>query len=174
MTVKHAKEDTMVRSPVFEALPEEKLAEIAGVMQDHVLPDRTLVFRQGDPGTTFYIIASGKVRVYRKDRDGVETDLSVLGAGQSFGEMALLTDRPRSANVETLEETRLSVLSKEEFDRILSDHPQVSLSVIRQMTEWILRDERKLEKEAQRHFWLPTLSGWDFLLLIGLSLLKAR
>ena len=66
-------------SPLLKDLPKEKLAEITEALQDKTLPAGTLIFRQGDAGDNFYIINSGRVRVFRKDRDGVETDLSKLG-----------------------------------------------------------------------------------------------
>ena len=54
--------------------------------------------------------------MFRRDSDGFETELSVLGHGESFGEMALVTGEARSANVEAMEETHLMVLSKEQFE----------------------------------------------------------
>ena len=127
-------------SPVFEDIPQEKLSEIAGAVQEKVVPARTVIFRQGDPGDSFYVIKSGKVRAFRKDEDGVETGLSELGPGESFGEMALLTGEPRSANVEALEETCISVLSKEQFDLILKDYPRIAVSFVKQMSGWLLKD----------------------------------
>jgi rhodanese-related sulfurtransferase len=157
-------------SPLLKDLPKEKLAEITEALQDKTVPAGTIVFRQGDAGDNFYIINSGRVRVFRKDRDGVETDLSKLGRGQTFGEMALLTDKARSANVETMEETHLTVLTKEDFHRVMSGYPELTVAFVKQMSGWLLRDELRLEREAQRHYWLPTISIFDFVLLIGLSL----
>ncbi|MFB0522023.1 MAG: cyclic nucleotide-binding domain-containing protein [Desulfatiglandales bacterium] len=171
MTGKNEKKGGLSESPLFEDIAKEKLDEITQALQGKVVPARTIIFRQGDPGDSFYLINSGKVRVFRKDRDGVGTDLSQLGPGQSFGEMALLTGEPRSANVEASEETHLSVLTKDQFDRILRDYPQVSLSFVKQMSTWLVRDELKLEREAQRQFWLQGLSLFDFILIAGLTLL---
>lgn len=171
MTEKKEKKSRLFESPLFEEIPKEKLDEIARSLQEKVVPAHSIIFRQGDPGDSLYIINSGKVRVFRQDKDGVETHLSQLGPGQSFGEMALLTGESRSANVETVEETHLSILSKDQFDRILRDYPQVSLTFVKQMYKWLARDELQLEREAQRHFWLHGLSLFDFVLIIGLTLL---
>jgi rhodanese-related sulfurtransferase len=157
-------------SPLLKDLPKEKLAEITEALQDKTVPAGTMIFRQGDAGDNFYIINSGKVRVFRKDRDGVETELSKLGRGQTFGEMALLTDKPRSANVETMAETHLTVLTKEDFHRVMSGYPEFSVAFVKQMSGWLMRDELRLEREAQRHYWLPTISIFDFILFIGLSI----
>ena len=123
-----------------------------------------------DAGDAFYIINSGNIRVFKKLRFGVELPLSQLGPGESFGEMALLTDKPRSASVETLEETELTVLSKEQLNRILKDYPQVSLQFIKQMSMWLLEDELRLEKEQQQQFWQHGLSPFVFMNLITVLL----
>jgi len=171
MTDGNEKGNGLSESPVFDEIPQEKLTEIAGAMQERVVPAHTVIFRQGDPGDSFYLIKSGKVRAYRKDADGVETGLSELGPGESFGEMALLTGEPRSANVETLEETWLAVLSKSQFDLILKDYPRIALSFVKQMSGWLVKDEIRLEKETQRQFKAPGLSWFDYVVIVGITLL---
>jgi rhodanese-related sulfurtransferase len=156
---------------VFEELPREKWDDLTQAVDHRVVAPRTIIFRQEDPGDSFYIIRSGKVRVYRRDSDGLETELSVLGAGASFGEMALLTGQARSANVEAIEETHLMVLSKEQFERILKDFPHISLAFVKQMSAWLLRDEKIIEKEARQQYLAPRVSWFDFVLIIGVSVM---
>jgi len=160
-------------SSVFGQLPEQKRDEITQAMEHQVAAPGTIIFRQGGPGDRFYVIQSGKVRVFRKDAGGLERDLSVLGAGESFGEMALLTGEMRSANVEAIEETRLMVLSKEQFERILKDFPDITLAFVKQISGWLLRDEKIIEKEVQLQYRAPRMSWFDFVLLIGVSLILA-
>ena len=116
MKKKEGKKDKFARSKVFETLPQEKWDELTRAAEHRVVAPHTIIFRQGDPGDKFYIIRSGKVRVFSRDSDGFETDLSVLRAGESFGQMSLLTGEAMSANVEAMEETHLMVLSKEQFE----------------------------------------------------------
>jgi len=170
MNGKNEKE-RLSESSLFEDIPKEKLDEITRALEDKVVPAHTIIFRQGDPGDAFYIINSGKVRVFRKEADGVETDLSQLGPGESFGEMALFTREARSANVEAIEETHLTVLRKDQFDRVLKDYPQVSLTFIKQMSKRLRRRDETLVDVVQRQFWLPGLSLFDFILIAGLTLL---
>jgi len=158
---------------VLGQLPQEKRDELTRAVKHQVVAPHTIIFRQGDPGDLFYVIQSGKVRVFRKDASGLETDLSVLGPGQSFGEMALLTGEARSANVETIEETRLMVLSREQFEHALRDVPGLTLSFVKQMSGWLLRDEKIIEKGAQQQYRAPRVSWLDFVLLIGVSVIIA-
>ena len=135
MTENNEKKSRLSETEVFKSLPEEQLAAIAKVVQDKVVPANTIIYRQGDPGDSFYIIHSGKIRVFLSGEEGVETELNQLGPGDCFGELALLRDEPRSADIEALEETHLFVLTNEEFERVLRDHPDVFKSFIKHISE---------------------------------------
>jgi CRP-like cAMP-binding protein/rhodanese-related sulfurtransferase len=173
MTDLEEKKRRLSETSAFREMPVEMLGDIAKVVEDRVFPAKTLLFKRGDPGDSFWVIQSGKVRVFRRDDQGTEITFSELGPGKSFGEMALLTGEPRSASVETLEETRLMILSKDQFDRVLKSHPDLSLSFIKQLSGWLKRDEQALEVEARRMSAPPKMSWFDFVLLIGVSVLFA-
>jgi rhodanese-related sulfurtransferase len=173
MTTDDDKKKTLSETAVFRDMPVEMLDEISRVVEDRVVPARSLVFKRGDPGDSFWVILSGKVRVFRSDDKGVEITLSELGSGQSFGEVALLTGEARSASVEALEETQALVLTKAQFEQVLKSHPEVSLTFIKQLSGWLKRDEQALETEARRMATPPQMSWFDFVLLIGVSILFA-
>ena len=135
-----------VGATVLGQLPQEKWDELARAVEDLVVAPGTVILRQGDPGDKFYLIRTGRVRVFREDA-GLETELSVLQAGDDFGEMALFMEEPRSATVAALEETRLMVLSKEQFQSILRDFPNVTFAFVRQMSERILRNANVIKRE---------------------------
>lgn len=173
MTTHQDKRKRLSETTVFRDMPADMLEEIARVVEERVVPARTPVFQRGDPGDGFWVIVSGRVRVFRRDDQGVEITLSELGPGQSFGEVALLTGEARSASVETLEETQALVLTKEQFEQVLKSHPEVSLTFIKQLSGWLKRDEQALETEARRMATPPRMSWFDFVLLIGVSVLFA-
>jgi len=173
MTAEKNKSNRILESDLFEAIPKEKLIELAGTVENQVVPKHTVLFEQGDPGDRFYIINSGRVKVFRKDEDGLETDFSEMGPGESFGEMALLTGRPRSASVETIEETYLTVVPKDRFEQVLKDYPQISMKFINQMSGWLLRDEERLMEEKQRQTEKQGLLLVDYIIIVSLSLLFA-
>ena len=134
-----------IGATVLGQLPQEKWDELARAVEDLVVAPGTVIFRQGDPGDKFYLIRTGRVRVFREDA-GLETELSVLQAGDDFGEMALFMDEPRMATVAALEETRLMVLSKEQFQSILKDFPNVTFAFVRQMSERLLRNANVIRR----------------------------
>lgn len=158
-------------SPVFAALPEETLHRLSKAAKDKVVPAGTIIFRQGDPGDSFCVISSGRVRVFRRTKEHLEIELNQLGTGAFFGEMALITGRPRSAYAQAMEKTRLVVIRKDQFDEILESYPSVSMSLVKEMSIWLLQDDLKLERETARRFWVPCLSWFDLLVIVGLSLL---
>jgi len=160
-------------SSFLRQLPREKRNELVRAVKPQVLAPGIVVFRQDDPADSFYIIRSGKVRVFHTDSDGLETELSTLGPEESFGEMALLTGEARSATVETLEETHLMVLSKEQFERILKDFPEITLAFLKQMSGWILKKDMIIENDVRQHNLPPRVSWLDFLSIIALSVLLA-
>lgn len=85
-------------------------------------PD-TVVVRQGEAGGTFYLIASGQVRVLVAEAG--DKEVARLGPGMFFGEMAVITRQPRSATVATTEPTDLICFSREPVVEILRDYPKV-------------------------------------------------
>ncbi|MBW2091672.1 MAG: cyclic nucleotide-binding domain-containing protein [Deltaproteobacteria bacterium] len=174
MTVNDESEISLfLKNPIFEGMPEEILNEIAGAVQSKVVPANTIVFRQNEARDNFYIINSGRVRVFREDESGIETDLNFLGPGDSFGELAQVTNKPRTASVETLEETRLLILTKDQFEHILKKYPDIYANVIKVMSEMIRRDELKLQRAVERQYQAPRMSWLDFLAIFVVTVLFA-
>ena len=173
MTLRVYSPDDKIDHPVLKKLPPGIQREIMLAAEHRQVPAGRMVFEQGDPGDSFFMITSGRVRIFRQNAEGMETDLAVLGPGDSFGEMALLTGAARSANVEAVEDLSLTVLAKTDFDLILRNYPEVSLTLILQMASWLIKNDQMLEMEKSRQYQPARLSVLDFVLIIGLSLLCA-
>lgn len=165
--------EILARSPIFRDLPKGVLEVIARAVRPLVVPQKTTIFREGDPGDSLYIVSSGKVRIFRRGENQMEIDLAFPEPGEAFGEMALLTGEPRSADVEVLEEAHLLVLSKEDFDLVLRDFPDTAKMFFKEMRRWLIRDEKRLEMEAQEAYKASRVSWIDFLVVIGVSIILA-
>jgi len=165
--------ELLARSPIFRDLPKGALDAISQAVRPLVVPQHTTIFREGDPGDSLYIISSGRVRIFRKGENQMEIDLAFPGPGEAFGEMALLTGEPRSADVEAVEEAHLLVLSKEDFDRVLRDFPDTSKVFFKEMRRWLIRDEKRLEVEVREAYQASRVSWLDFLMVIGISVMLA-
>jgi CRP-like cAMP-binding protein len=103
----------------------------------------TIVFHQGDPGDTMYVVQSGAVEVSRLqgDRDVV---LAVLERGDFFGEMALLDDHPRSATVTAIRRTRLLPLTRTSLLERVRQDPGVALHLLKALSHRIEQTDRLL------------------------------
>ncbi|MEM7137138.1 MAG: Crp/Fnr family transcriptional regulator [Myxococcota bacterium] len=94
----------------------------------------TTVFRQGDTGGSMYVIRSGRVRVL-KNAHGRQRAVATLGPGEFFGEMAVVTGRPRSATVEVVEESELLKVPSDKLQEMVLDHGEVAIRLIRNLAE---------------------------------------
>ncbi len=141
--------------------------------QEVVVQSGERIVTQGESPEFFYVIQSGKVKVFRETADGIRTDLTELGSGSYFGEVALVTGQPRTASVEAMIEAKLIKVSKEEFDHILDHNPQLARHIIHQLSQWLVTGDRRLESEVVHQVKLRQVSWFDYVLMIGLSIFLA-
>ena len=134
------------------------------------VPAGARIVSQGEDPEFFYVIQSGRVRVFRETADRIQTNLTELEAGAYFGEVALVTGQPRSASVEAMEDATLIKVSKEEFDRLLDQNPQLARHIIQQLAGWLVAGDRRVEAEVVHQVKLRQLSWFDYVLMLGLSL----
>ena len=105
------------RIPVFAPLPPVTLEQLASHFAHVQVPAGEAVFRQGDPGDRFYVIADGEVMVAPVGRPAV-----ALRPGGSFGEIALLRDVPRTATVIARTDAMLLALERDVFIAAVTGH----------------------------------------------------
>ncbi len=109
------KHDALLASPFFQHMSAEELDEIIGFATERRISKGTTIFTKGDPGTSMMAVMAGRVRVSSISADGREVTLNVIGAGEIFGEIALLDGKPRSADAVTLDDTVLMVVERKQF-----------------------------------------------------------
>lgn len=111
--------------PLFKGLPLTEIAEISRHMVARRVGRGTVVVRQGEPGESLFIIGQGKAEVIVRSIDGKERHVATLGTGEFFGEMALLTGKPRTATVVMLEDGTVHELGKDALHQILARCPRI-------------------------------------------------
>jgi CRP/FNR family cyclic AMP-dependent transcriptional regulator len=147
--VQDATATQLASSTVFGALPPAALERLAALMQRRTYRRGQVIFHQDDPGVAAYVIASGCVKVVLVSPDGNEMVLRLLSAGEVFGELALLTGRPRSATVVALEDTVAHTLERTAFLEFLQRHPEAAMPIFRVLTDLIHRLTEQVEDLAQ-------------------------
>ena len=95
-------------------------------------PAGTVLFEEGDEGTTMYVLQSGRVRISKASREGTKT-LAMLGAGEFFGEMAILNNKPRTASAEVVEDARLLVLDAKTFEAMVLSNVEIAVRLIKKL-----------------------------------------
>jgi len=95
-------------------------------------PAGEVLFRDGEAGTEMYVIQSGRVRICKQVRD-IEKTLATLGAGEFFGEMAILNEKPRSATAVVDEDARLLVIDSKTFEAMVTGNTEIALRIIRKL-----------------------------------------
>ncbi|MGR3309738.1 MAG: Crp/Fnr family transcriptional regulator [Candidatus Brocadiales bacterium] len=92
----------------------------------------TVFFKEGDIGTEMYLINEGTVQII-KTVDGMDVVLTELGAGEFFGEMSLITNRPCSVSAEAITDCKLTVVNKDTLETLIISNPLVALSLTKKL-----------------------------------------
>ena len=124
-------------SPAFEGLSDAEIAAILATAKPLEVSGGEVLFRQGDPGGTMYVITRGRVRVLLEEDDGEQTLLNVLDRGAHFGELSMLIGSPRNATVAAVVDTELLVLSHDQFAEAVEHVPQFAVNLSRTLGRWL-------------------------------------
>jgi CRP/FNR family cyclic AMP-dependent transcriptional regulator len=118
--------DTLARAAAAAPAHIQRLAALG---TERLFRKGMLLIQEGDYGDTLYVVLSGRLRAFASDQRGKEITLGVYGAGEYVGEMAL-DGGPRSANVETMEATRCSVVTRQALLDYIAAHPEFALDMM--------------------------------------------
>jgi cAMP-dependent protein kinase regulator len=113
-------------SPLFENLTTDEREALVREMDLEAHDEGSVIISEGDPGSAMYLIVSGEVKVYtRGTAQSGNVYLAKLGEGDFFGEVSVLTGKPRTATITASQRTELLRLDKEKLDSVLSAHPGI-------------------------------------------------
>ena len=113
----------LATSPLFKPFDHQQQMELLKRFEGHDLEPGTVIIREGDAGQGLFVILLGEVEILNKDPSGREKPVAKLGAGEVFGEMSLLGDRPTTATVRTLSRTTIMFLGRDYFRRLVTALP---------------------------------------------------
>jgi CRP-like cAMP-binding protein len=126
---------TLRRIPLFKDFSDEQLSQVLSTVSDRRYAKHQFIVREGDPGDTFYVIASGSVAVCRVAPDGRETILSILKEGDFFGEMSMLDSSLRSASIKTLTDVEVGAIRQGDFLGLIDTSPQIGRLLVIELSE---------------------------------------
>jgi CRP/FNR family transcriptional regulator, cyclic AMP receptor protein len=173
---------------LFRGFQPTELEELTQSAIVHHYNAGSIIFHQGDPGTTLYIIISGQVEVYLLDKMMQPIMLRQMQHGDYFGELSLFDDKPRSAYARALQDVELLEISQDQMADCISRYPRAALMLLQIMADRLRSTDEMLLQRAAKNVdaelekslsWADILAdhvaalngSWAFiLLLIGLAL----
>ncbi|WP_200383657.1 Crp/Fnr family transcriptional regulator [Rhodocyclus tenuis] len=140
---------TLLRNiPIFNGVADAQLAEIARIARQRKVPRSTIIVRAGEATDALYVLVSGGAKVCNSDAEGREVILTLLGPGEFFGEMGLIDDSPRSADVVAEQPCELLVIAKADFKRCLAADSDIALNIMKSLVRRLRQADRKIESLA--------------------------
>src|SRR3970040_504484 len=129
--------DVLRKTPLFATLPDDDLRRVADLALSRRFAKKEGVFREGDRADGLFLVAPGKVKVFKLSREGKEQVLHVLEAGQTFAEAVIFEGGGYPAHAEALTDAELLVLPKRPFLALLERHPAVAIRVLAALSRWL-------------------------------------
>jgi CRP/FNR family cyclic AMP-dependent transcriptional regulator len=127
---KDAKVDLLRRVPLFAGCSKRELGEICTLTDEVSLPEGATLITEGKQGHEFFVLVDGRVVVSRSGRK-----VKDLADGDFFGEMSLVSSRPRNATVTATSPVRVLVVHEQAFRRLLHDSPSIQLKVLQTLAD---------------------------------------
>jgi CRP-like cAMP-binding protein len=138
---------TLEHTPLLAELSADERQQLASRFRSRTYRKGETIFLRGDPGESFYVVETGRVKISLASPDGKEMILALLGQGDIFGELALLDGAPRSADAVAVETSQLQLLQRADFRTFLLGHPDVPFSLLAVLTR-LLRHNAEIIEDA--------------------------
>ena len=135
MLRKNAKVELIKRVPLFAHCSKKELGLVAQIADEIDLAEGKTLMREGDRGREFFVLVEGSADVRRRNRK-----VNTLGGGDFFGEIALVSQRPRTATVTTTSPVRALVVTEQSFRSLLDRAPDVQRKVLQALADRVAAD----------------------------------
>jgi CRP-like cAMP-binding protein len=117
-------------APFFSELSLDAFTSVVSRMGYHKVPAGKVVVREGEDGRSLFVVLQGEVRISRTPLGEVEQELARLGPGSLFGELSLITARPRSATVTTTQASELFEIDRRLVEELAAAHPAITGDIV--------------------------------------------
>lgn len=122
--------DVLAATPLFAGLPEGQLGELEAIAVDQSFKRGQTLFSEGSEATGFYVIASGRIKIYKLSIEGKEQILHIFGTGEFFGEVPVFAGGQYPAHAEALEPTRILFIPKTGFFELIQKQPSLATNML--------------------------------------------
>jgi len=143
--------DVLKKVFLFKYLSSTELAALHDRLVKRAVAKDVKIFNEGSPGNEMYLITKGEVEI-SISRNESKLVLAELQESSFFGEMALITDKPRTATAVAMVDSEIYVLTKEEFQRLLVKEPQLSARILLAITEMLCDRIQSTNENLETYF----------------------
>ena len=140
----HTLREKLAALPLFEQLRPHELDALAAELDWLCIPGGWELFHEGEPGDSLFVVIAGRMGVVTADADGRQTVINQIGAGETVGEMALLSGDARSATIVALRDTELWRLERAAFERLTEEHPRVLGFITRMLVRRVYETSHRI------------------------------
>lgn len=116
--------------PLFEGLSSEDIRDLAEIARERPFQKRETIFSEGQQGSGFYVVMSGRVKIFKVSAEGKEQILHIFGPGEPFGEVPVFAGRNFPANAEAIENSRFLFFPRESFVGLIRRNPSIALNML--------------------------------------------
>ena len=120
--------------PLFNGLPEDQMVAIRKIALEKEFNKGEIIFSEGDEGNGFFVIAEGRVKVFKLSTEGKEQILHIFGPGQPFGEAPVFAGQKFPANAQAIEKTRVLFFLRVSIVNLISANPSLALNMLAVMS----------------------------------------
>ena len=138
--------DLLKRCPLFAGLKEEDLKKIRAIALPRRIGKKEILFSDGEEAKGFYVILSGKVKLYKISPEGKEQILHVVSAPDAFAEAALFLEGTYPAFAEALSDSQLLFFPKRDFVQLIEKNPQLSINMIVSLSHFLKKFASLIEE----------------------------
>jgi CRP/FNR family transcriptional regulator len=131
--------------PFFEELPNEQIEDLSMIITDQVFDRGQIIFSEGDDGNGFYVVASGRVKIFKLSPEGKEQILHIFGPGDPFGEVAVFAGQQFPANAEAMESSRIFFFPRKSFSDLIKKSPSLALNMLAILSKRLRRFANLIE-----------------------------
>jgi len=135
----------LATSELFGGLPSEHLDEIEKIAVTRQYGRGETIFFEGDPGIGFYMVETGRVKIFKTSTAGKEQILHIFGAGEPFGEVPVFHNQPFPANATALEKTNLIFFPRQKFVDIVHTMPSLVMNMLAVLSMRLRRFATQIE-----------------------------
>ncbi|WP_166908268.1 Crp/Fnr family transcriptional regulator [Mycobacterium sp. DL440] len=136
--------EVLARAGIFQGVSPDAVAALARQLEPVTFRRTEVVFSEGEPGDTLYIITAGKVKIGRRSVDGRDSLITLMGPSDMFGELAIFDPGPRTSTVTALTEVKAVVMSRSVLRSWIADRPEIAEQLLRVLARRLRRTNDNL------------------------------